>query len=306
MLSAAAANAAAESKHPSLPESIVILRRPLLAPKDLSEPRQASRVLRRIKARWARFLISGAIMSKRLASKLYFPSSEKLGGTIKMAHELPPLPYAYDALDSTIDKQTMTLHHDMHHGAYVKNLNAAIEKHPNLAGKTAEDLIRDLNAIPEDIRGAVRNNGGGHVNHTMFWKIMKPQGGGDPSGPIADVIQKTFGNFNDFKTKFNDAGTKQFGSGWVWLAGKPGGEVQIISTPNQDNPISQGLYPIFGNDVWEHAYYLKYNNRRPNISRHGGTSSTGTRLTSATRHPNPEPTNRPWPTDSIPSLRLSS
>ena len=134
-----------------------------------------------------------------------------------MAHELPPLPYAYDALEPIIDKQTMTLHHDMHHGAYVKNLNAAIEKHPELAGKSAEDLIRDLNAIPEDIRGPVRNNGGGHVNHTMFWKIMKPQGGGDPSGPIAEVIQKTFGNFNDFKTKFNDAGTKQFGSGWVWL-----------------------------------------------------------------------------------------
>ncbi len=136
-----------------------------------------------------------------------------------MAHELPALPYAYDALEPIIDKQTMTLHHDMHHGAYVKNLNAAIEKHPQLAGKSAEDLIRDLNAVPEDIRAAVRNNGGG--------------------------------------------GTKQFGSGWVWLAGKSNGEVQIISTPNQDNPISQGLYPIFGSDVWEHAYYLKYNNRRP-------------------------------------------
>ena len=153
-----------------------------------------------------------------------------------MAHELPPLPYAYDALEPTIDKQTMTLHHDMHHGAYVKNLNAAIEKHPNLAGKSAEDLIRDLNAIPEDIRGAVRNNGGGHVNHTMFWKIMKPQGGGDPSGPIAEVIQKTFGNFNDFKTKFNDAGAKQFGSGWVWLAGKSSGEVQIMSHAEPGQP----------------------------------------------------------------------
>ena len=180
-----------------------------------------------------------------------------------MAHEVPALPYAYDALEPTIDKQTMTLHHDMHHGAYVKNLNAALEKHPNLAGKSVEDLIRDLNAIPEDIRGAVRNNAGGHVNHTMFWKIMKPKGGGDPTGPIADVISKTFGNFKDFQAKFNDAGVKQFGSGWVWLAGKANGEVQIISTPNQDNPISQGLYPIFGNDVWEHAYYLKYNNRRP-------------------------------------------
>ncbi len=180
-----------------------------------------------------------------------------------MAHELPALPYGYDALEPTIDKQTMTIHHDLHHGAYVKNLNAALEKHPQLAGKSAEDLVRDLNAVPEDIRGAVRNNAGGHVNHTMFWKIMKPKGGGDPTGPIADVIQKTFGNFKDFQTKFNDAGAKQFGSGWVWLAGKSNGEVQIISTPNQDSPLSQGLYPIFGNDVWEHAYYLKYNNRRP-------------------------------------------
>ena len=137
-----------------------------------------------------------------------------------MAHELPPLPYDYAALEPVIDKQTMILHHDMHHGAYVKNLNAAIEKHPELAGKSAEDLIRDLNAIPEDIRGAVRNNGGGHVNHSMFWKIMKPKGGGDPTGPIGDVIQKTFGNFNDFKAKFNDAGAKHFGSGWVWFAGK--------------------------------------------------------------------------------------
>jgi superoxide dismutase, Fe-Mn family len=180
-----------------------------------------------------------------------------------MAHELPALPYGYDALEPVIDKQTMTVHHDLHHGAYVKNLNAALEKHPELAGKSAEDLIRDLNAIPEDIRGAVRNNGGGHVNHTMFWKIMKPKGGGDPTGAIGEVIQKSFGNFKDFQTKFNDAGVKQFGSGWVWLAGKSNGEVQIISTPNQDSPISQGLFPIFGNDVWEHAYYLKYNNRRP-------------------------------------------
>jgi Fe-Mn family superoxide dismutase len=180
-----------------------------------------------------------------------------------MAHELPPLPYAYDALEPFIDKQTMTLHHDMHHAAYVKNLNAALEKYPNLAAKSAEDLIRGLNAVPEDIRTAVRNNGGGHLNHTMFWKIMKPQGGGDPSGPIADAIHKTFGNFNNFKAKFNDAGAKQFGSGWVWLAGKPNGDVQIVSTPNQDSPLSQGLFPIFCNDLWEHAYYLKYNNRRP-------------------------------------------
>jgi len=151
----------------------------------------------------------------------------------------------------------------MHHAAYVKNLNAALEKHPELASKSAEELITNLNAVPEDIRGAVRNNGGGHVNHTMFWQIMKPKGGGDPSGKIAEAIKKSFGDFKAFQEKFNDAGVKQFGSGWVWLAGKPTGEVQILSTPNQDSPISQGLYPIFGNDVWEHAYYLKYNNRRP-------------------------------------------
>ncbi len=179
-----------------------------------------------------------------------------------MAHELPPLPYDYAALEPYIDQQTMHLHHDMHHGTYVKNLNAALEKYPNLQSKSPDELLRDLSAIPEDIRTAVRNNGGGHVNHTMFWKIMKPKGGGEPSGKIADVIKKTFGSFKDFQTKFNDAGAKQFGSGWVWLAAKPSGEVQIITTPNQDNPISQGLFPIMGNDVWEHAYYLKYNNRR--------------------------------------------
>src|SRR6201982_2006706 len=153
-----------------------------------------------------------------------------------MAHELPNLPYDFAALEPTIDEKTMHLHHDMHHAAYVKNLNAALEKYPNLQSKSAEDLIRDLNAVPEDIRSAVRNNGGGHVNDTMFWKIMKPKGGGDPSGPIAEVIKKTFGNFKDFQTKFNDAGVKQFGSGWVWLAGRPDGAVKIIRTPTHDNP----------------------------------------------------------------------
>ncbi len=180
-----------------------------------------------------------------------------------MAFELPPLPYDYAALEPIIDKQTMTLHHDMHHGAYVKNLNAAIEKHPELGKKSAEDLIRDLNSIPDDIRGAVRNNGGGHVNHSMFWKIMKPKGGGDPNGPIAQAITKTFGNFKDFQTKFNDAGVKQFGSGWVWLAGK-GSDIQILSTPNQG----------------------------------GGTWSTGTKSTSATKPSRPANRSKrqPWRT----------
>ncbi|MER3427379.1 MAG: superoxide dismutase [Pyrinomonas sp.] len=179
-----------------------------------------------------------------------------------MAHELPPLPYPYDALEPYIDAQTMQIHHDKHHGAYVNNLNAALEKYPELQSKSAEDLIRDLNSVPEEIRTAVRNNGGGHVNHTMFWRIMKPQGGGDPTGPIADLIRDNFGSFADFKKQFNDAGMKRFGSGWVWLVKSSGGQYQIISTPNQDNPLMEGHYPIMGNDVWEHAYYLKYQNRR--------------------------------------------
>jgi Fe-Mn family superoxide dismutase len=179
-----------------------------------------------------------------------------------MPFELPPLPYDYSALEPVIDTATMKLHHDMHHAAYVKNLNAALEKYPNLQSKSVEDLIKDLNAIPDDIRGPVRNNGGGHLNHSMFWKIMKPGGGGDPTRAIADAIKKSFGSFADLKTKFNDAGTKQFGSGWAWVVLK-GSDLQVISTANQDNPISQSLAPIFGNDVWEHAYYLKYNNRRP-------------------------------------------
>jgi Fe-Mn family superoxide dismutase len=180
----------------------------------------------------------------------------------QMAHELPSLPYAYNALEPFIDEKTMHLHHDMHHGAYVKNLNAALDKYPNLQSKRPEDLLRDLNAIPEDIRGAVRNNGGGHVNHTMFWKIMKPKGGGDPTGEIGQALSKAFGPFKEFQKQFNDAGLKQFGSGWVWVAGNSKGDLEIVTTPNQDSPISQGRYPVFGNDVWEHAYYLKYNNRR--------------------------------------------
>jgi superoxide dismutase, Fe-Mn family len=179
-----------------------------------------------------------------------------------MAFEVPPLPYAYDALEPTIDKETMTLHHDKHHGAYVSNLNAAIEKHPELGSKTAEQLITDLASVPEDIRAAVRNNGGGHVNHSMFWTIMKPGGGGAPSGQLADALRSTFGDFEAFKKQFVDAGLKQFGSGWVWLIRSRDGKLSITSTPNQDSPMSNGLAPIMGNDVWEHAYYLKYQNRR--------------------------------------------
>ncbi|MDP9351799.1 MAG: superoxide dismutase [Chloroflexota bacterium] len=180
-----------------------------------------------------------------------------------MAHELPPLPYDYSALEPHIDAQTMTLHHDKHHNTYVTNLNTALEKHPELQNKSAEELIQDLQSVPEDIRTAVRNNGGGHVNHTMFWNIMGPNGGGEPTGAIAEAISSTFGSFDDFKQKFNAAGAARFGSGWVWLVRDSSGGLSITSTANQDNPLSEGQYPILGNDVWEHAYYLKYQNRRP-------------------------------------------
>ena len=179
-----------------------------------------------------------------------------------MAHEVPPLPYGYDALEPYIDAQTMTLHHDKHHAAYVNNLNAALEKYPDLQSKSPEELIKDLNGVPDDIRTAVRNNGGGHVNHSMFWQIMAPKAGGEPSGKVGDAIKQTFGSFAEFQTKFNDAGTKRFGSGWVWLVRTKDGKLDIISTANQDNPMMEGHWPIMGNDVWEHAYYLKYKNVR--------------------------------------------
>ena len=180
-----------------------------------------------------------------------------------MAHSLPPLPYDYSALEPYIDAQTMTLHHDKHHAAYVNNLNAAIEKHPQLGSKSVEDLLRDINSVPEDVRTAVRNNGGGHMNHTMFWQIMKQKGGGPPTGRVGDEIKKAFGSFEDFQKQFNDAGTKRFGSGWVWLVRSKAGKLEVMSTANQDNPIIDGHHAIMGNDVWEHAYYLKYQNRRP-------------------------------------------
>src|SRR5258707_8036390 len=180
-----------------------------------------------------------------------------------MAYEVPPLPYAYNALAPTIDEQTMKLHHDKHHAAYVAKLNGAVEKYPDLAKKSAEDLIRNLGSLPEDIRGAVRNNGGGHVNHSMFWQIMGPNKGGAPSGVVAAAIAKAFGTFDAFKEKFEAAGVNQFGSGWAWLVRTKAGEFQIKSTPNQDNPMSNGEFPVMGNDVWEHAYYLTYQNRRP-------------------------------------------
>jgi len=179
-----------------------------------------------------------------------------------MAHQVPPLPYDYTALEPYIDEQTMHLHHDKHHAAYVTNLNAALDKHPELQNKNVIEILRDINRVSEDIRKAVQNNGGGHVNHTMFWEIMQPKGGGQPTGKIADAIKSTFGALDAFQEKFNDAGVKQFGSGWAWLVRSKEGKIEIISTANQDSPFMQGAYPIMGNDVWEHAYYLKYQNRR--------------------------------------------
>ncbi|MGH9418197.1 MAG: superoxide dismutase [Terriglobales bacterium] len=179
-----------------------------------------------------------------------------------MPFELPPLPYAHNALEPTIDEATMHLHHEKHHAAYVNNLNAAVKDQPALASLSLEDLLRGINSkVPEAIRTAVRNNAGGHSNHSMYWKIMKPGGGGDPKGALAQAIQKTFGGLDQFKARFNEAGLKRFGSGWAWLVLK-GGELEVISTANQDSPIMDGLYPVMGNDVWEHAYYLKYQSRR--------------------------------------------
>ncbi|HLF74489.1 MAG TPA: superoxide dismutase [Anaerolineales bacterium] len=179
-----------------------------------------------------------------------------------MAFELPNLPYAEDALEPYIDAQTMNIHRTKHHQAYITNLNAALEKHPELAGKSLEELLSDLNAVPEDIRVAVRNHGGGTWNHNMFWEIMGPKGGGAPGGELAKAIESTFGSFDAFKSEFEKAATTRFGSGWAWLVKKGSGLV-VVSTANQDNPLSEGMTPVMGIDVWEHAYYLKYQNRRP-------------------------------------------
>jgi Fe-Mn family superoxide dismutase len=179
-----------------------------------------------------------------------------------MAFELPKLPYAEDALEPYIDAQTMNIHHTKHHQTYITNLNAAIEKHPELAGKSLEDLLSDLSAAPEDIRMAVRNHGGGTWNHNLFWEIMGPKMGGSPSGELTKVLESAFGSFDAFKEEFTKAATTRFGSGWAWLV-KKGDGLAVVSTANQDTPLSEGMTPILGLDVWEHAYYLKYQNRRP-------------------------------------------
>ncbi len=175
---------------------------------------------------------------------------------------LPPLPYEYGALAKAIDAETMKLHHDRHHASYVDNLNAALKSQTNLQNRSVEALLRDLNSVPEEIRTKVQNNGGGHLNHTIFWQIMSPNSGGQPTGAIAQAINQTFGSFESFRKQFNEAGGDRFGSGWVWLVRNPQGQLQITTTPNQDNPIMNGNFPILGNDVWEHAYYLRYQNRR--------------------------------------------
>ena len=179
-----------------------------------------------------------------------------------MAFTLPALPYAYDALEPHIDARTMEIHHTKHHQAYVNNLNAAIEKAPELQGKSLDDLMRSVNSVPEAVRTAVRNNGGGHWNHSVFWELMAPGKGGEPTGGLADAIKQAFGDFSKFKEQFTAAATGRFGSGWAWLV-NDGGKLSITSTPNQDNPLMDGKRGILGLDVWEHAYYLKYQNRRP-------------------------------------------
>jgi superoxide dismutase, Fe-Mn family len=178
-----------------------------------------------------------------------------------MAFEVPPLPYAYNALEPHVDEMTMRIHHDKHHGAYVSNANAALEKHSNLQGKTIEEILADISKVPEDIRTAIRNNGGGHANHTLFWQVMAPNAGGQPTGAVADAIKSSFGSFDAFKEQFSKAAMGRFGSGWAWLI-DAGGKLTVESTANQDSPLMEGKKPILGLDVWEHAYYLKYQNRR--------------------------------------------
>ena len=180
-----------------------------------------------------------------------------------MAYELPPLPYPFAALEPHIDAKTMEIHHDKHHQAYITNANNALKDYPDLAAKPVEELIANLNAVPESIRTAVRNNAGGHANHSFFWKIMGPNAGGEPKGKLADAIKSTFGGLDQFKEKLQAAGAGRFGSGWAWLVLNKQGSLEITSTPNQDSPIMDGLKPVLGVDVWEHAYYLKYQNRRP-------------------------------------------
>ena len=211
------------------------------------------------------FLIGTSAASYTLNSCAFAdnsPQTEKTKQVKPGAIQLPPLPYPYDGLEPHIDAETMRFHHDKHHAGYVKNLNTALDKHPELKDKSIEDLLRNLKTVPSDIQRTVRNNGGGHVNHSMFWQIMGPNAGGEPTGAIASAIKENFGSFADFQELFNKAGGARFGSGWVWLVLADNKKLEVTTTANQDSPFSEGKYPIMGNDVWEHAYYLKYRNRR--------------------------------------------
>jgi superoxide dismutase, Fe-Mn family len=209
--------------------------------------------------------ICGSTLSPVLGQET--PQNREDKGENRMPHTLPNLPYDFNALEPYIDEQTMKIHHGKHHQAYINNLNAALEKHPDLAAKRVEELLAGIRSVPEDIRQTVINNGGGHLNHSMFWPMMAPSGagggGGEPTGEVAQAINSVFGNFGDFKETFNKAATTRFGSGWAWLSLDSAGKLVVHSTANQDNPIMEGQKPILGLDVWEHAYYLKYQNRRP-------------------------------------------
>ncbi|MBW4612361.1 MAG: superoxide dismutase [Desmonostoc vinosum HA7617-LM4] len=208
------------------------------------------------------FALDACALAEKTPSGNATTPSPATNTTTAKAIQLPPLPYANNALEPYIDARTMQFHHDKHHATYVKNLNAALDKYPELKSKSVEELLQNLNTVPKDIQKVVQNSGGGHVNHSMFWKIMKPKGGGEPTGNIATAINQNFGSFAAFKKQFNEAGASRFGSGWVWLVRNKDGKLEITTTPNQDTPLSEGKYPIMGNDVWEHAYYLKYQNRR--------------------------------------------
>lgn len=230
---------------------------------NIDEMNNATRTFSRREALRMAMLGTGALLlgasTRALAGMDESAAKGRRYGTYP--YQLPPLTYGYGTLNRSIDERTMRLHHDKHHKSYVEKLNAAIAKAPQLQNRTPQELIRNLNDVPESIREAVRNNAGGHVNHSMFWQIMSPRGGGAPTGEIAREINATFGSFDRFKTQFDEAGTKRFGSGWVWLV-RDGVNLRILSTPNQDSPMMMGLFPILGNDVWEHAYYLRYQNRR--------------------------------------------
>lgn len=208
-------------------------------------------------------LLSGASVSTiALGTFAKSTLAQSLNSESEGPFELPPLPYDYNALEPYIDEETMRFHHDKHHAGYTKNLNTAVSRYPELASKSAEDILRDFSNVPQDILTTVRNNGGGYVNHKMFWSIMSPDGGGEPTGEIGNAIIDTFGSFDAFKEEFNEAGGKQFGSGWAWLVLDSNNQLKVMGTANQDSPLMDGMSPIMGNDVWEHAYYLNYRNAR--------------------------------------------